>query len=99
MPDIIEAFVKVINKQPGVVMTAGMFIRIAFAVVRLSLETPFLPGAENIIGLLIIGFALWEAWKFNMHRPLPITGPYQMSAGTSQAAAARLAAANGSNGG
>jgi len=98
MPDIIEAVVDVINKQPGVVMTVGMFVRLAIAVVWLSLETPFLPGAANIIGLLIIGFALWEAWKFNVHRPLPITGPYQMSAGTSQAAAARLAAANEPNG-
>ena len=31
---------------------------------------PFLAGAENIIGLLIIAFALWEAWKFNARRGL-----------------------------
>jgi hypothetical protein len=35
---------------------------------------------SNVIGLLIIGFALWEAWKLNAHRPLPISGPYQISA-------------------
>jgi hypothetical protein len=43
-----------------------------------SLATPFLAGAENLIGLLIIGFALWEAWKLNARRPLPISGPYQL---------------------
>ena len=31
----------------------------------LALALPFLQGIQNIIGLLIIGFALWEAWRFN----------------------------------
>jgi hypothetical protein len=43
-----------------------------------SLAVPFLDG--NVIGLLIIGFALWEAWKFNAPRRLAITGPYQVGA-------------------
>jgi hypothetical protein len=43
-----------------------------------SLAAPFLAGMQNLIGLLIISFALWEAWKFNKHRPIPITGPYQI---------------------
>ncbi|MBX9787767.1 MAG: hypothetical protein K2Y37_02535 [Pirellulales bacterium] len=44
-----------------------------------AMAAPFLMGASNIIGLLIIGFALWEAWKFNARRKLPITGPYQVA--------------------
>ncbi len=40
----------------------------------LSLAAPFLGGVQNVIGLLIIGFALWEAWKINRRKPLPITG-------------------------
>lgn len=47
----------------------------------LAMTYPFLDAAGNLIGLLIIGFALWEAWKFNAHRPLPISGPYQLGAG------------------
>jgi hypothetical protein len=43
-----------------------------------SLALPFLAGTSNLIGLLIIGFALWEAWKFNAYRPLPISGPFEM---------------------
>ncbi len=46
----------------------------------LSLALPFLMGFDNLIGLLIIGFALWEAWKFNARREPPITGPYEMGA-------------------
>jgi len=42
------------------------------------LAAPFLAGAQNLIGLLIIGFALWEAWKFNARRQVPISGPYQI---------------------
>lgn len=49
-----------------------------------SLALPFLQGIENIIGLLIIGFALWEAWKLNALRKLQISGPYKI--GTAPAA-------------
>jgi hypothetical protein len=43
-----------------------------------SLQIPFMGGSESIIGLLIIGFALWEAWKFNARKEIPLTGPYQL---------------------
>jgi hypothetical protein len=51
----------------------------------MSLAAPFFGGAQNAIGLLIIGFALWEAWKLNRRVRLPITGPYQL--GTAAAGA------------
>jgi len=57
------------------IVALAMLVGLVFAV---SLAAPFLGGASNVIGLLIIGFALWEAWKFNARRQLPITGPYQM---------------------
>jgi hypothetical protein len=59
----------------------GVFFGVVFAT---SLAAPFLAGAQNAIGLLIIGFALWEAWKLNRRRRLAITGPYQL--GTSPTA-------------
>jgi hypothetical protein len=43
---------------------------------------PFLAGLENIIGLLIIGFALFEAWKMNQRTHLEITGPYRIGGAT-----------------
>lgn len=57
----------------------AVLVAIVFAV---SLAAPFLAGAQNLIGLLIIGFALWEAWKFNARQELPISGPYQIGPGT-----------------
>jgi hypothetical protein len=68
------------RRQLGVV---GMIIALAVGIVfvfAFSLALPVLGGAENIIGLLIIGFALWEAWKFNARQQLPISGPYQVGA-------------------
>ena len=41
---------------------------------------PFLAGIENIIGILIIGFALYEAWKLNRRVELTVTGPHRVAA-------------------
>jgi hypothetical protein len=38
---------------------------------------PILSG--NIIGILIIGFALWEAWKINKPRNIEFTGPFTVA--------------------
>lgn len=47
------------------------------------LALPFLAGFENLIGLAIIAFGLYEAWKINRRTVLTISGPFQM--GTSPA--------------
>lgn len=49
-------------------------------VLAFSYAAPFLSGFENAIGILIIGFALFEAWKINV--PVKINGPYRTGAGT-----------------
>jgi len=48
--------------------------------VPLAYAAPFLLGLENIIGLFIIGFALYEAWKINRHVVLEAQGPYRLGA-------------------
>jgi hypothetical protein len=48
-------------------------------VAGLAFAAPFLAGAENVIGILIIGFALWEAWKLNRQAQLAFTGPFQVN--------------------
>ena len=48
------------------------------------LALPFLGGVENIIGIAIIAFGLWEAWKINK-RPA-ITGPHTVASSNAQAA-------------
>ncbi|HYJ78076.1 MAG TPA: hypothetical protein VEW03_00540 [Longimicrobiaceae bacterium] len=37
-------------------------------------------GGLGIIGLLILGFAVFEAWRLNSPQPMTITGPYQVGA-------------------
>jgi hypothetical protein len=54
-------------------------ILIAYALVfALALVAPFLSGFSNILGLLIIGFGLFEAWKMNKKVLLDIQGPYEL---------------------
>jgi hypothetical protein len=55
----------------GVVLALGLLLALAMA-------APFLGGFQNIIGILIIGFALWEAWKMNRRVPLEIEGPFRV---------------------
>jgi hypothetical protein len=55
------------------------------ALLALLYATPFLAGLENAIGILIIGFALYEAWKLNKKVELRITGPYQVASGAAPA--------------
>jgi len=40
---------------------------------------PFLAGLQNLLGLLIIGIALYEAWKLNVRAELSVSGPHRVS--------------------
>lgn len=52
-------------------------IAIAFTLVfAIAFVAPFLGGLENIIGILIIGFGVYQAWKMNGRLKLEITGPH-----------------------
>lgn len=58
--------------------TMGQMV-LAFAVLfALAAAAPFLAGMSNIVGLLIIGFALYQAWKMNKKVTIALTGPYQV---------------------
>jgi hypothetical protein len=58
--------------------SAGGLVVALLLVFGIALASPFLGGFSNIMGILIIGIALYEAWKLN--RRVLVTGPYQMSA-------------------
>jgi hypothetical protein len=63
-----------VAKKPAPV--SGGAVAFAFLVVfGIALAMPFLAGAGNFMGWIIIGIALYEAWKLN--RRLPITGPFR----------------------
>ncbi|AGA30253.1 hypothetical protein Sinac_6151 [Singulisphaera acidiphila DSM 18658] len=46
------------------------------SLIIISLSLPIVVGLSSPIGLLIVGFALWEAWKLNRHVPLVFNGPF-----------------------
>ncbi|MSR65111.1 MAG: DUF4339 domain-containing protein [Verrucomicrobiae bacterium] len=56
----------------GFLIAWVVLLAIAFA-------APFLAGISNIIGLVIIGIGLYEAWKINKRAALDIKGPYQVA--------------------
>lgn len=60
----------------------GTFALALGAFALFILASPFLAGIQNAIGILIIGIALYEAWKVNRRVPLAIEGPFQVGSGT-----------------
>jgi hypothetical protein len=64
--------------EPEVAVTAGEVAFALAALVAIVLASPFLAGIQNVIGILIIGFALYEAWRVNAYTPLRIEGPFQI---------------------
>jgi hypothetical protein len=59
----------------------GMMLLATALITALAMVAPFLAGFDNIIGLLIIGFGLWEAWRLNKRSRLEVLGPYAISPG------------------
>jgi len=49
------------------------------AIFAIAAAASFLAGASNIIGLAIIAFGLWEAWKVNRRMDVEITGPFSVT--------------------
>jgi hypothetical protein len=47
-------------------------------VVVIAFAAPFLAGFENIIGIVIIGIGLYEAWKINRKPDRTVTGPFRI---------------------
>lgn len=67
--------------EPSASDTGGLVGLVMLAGFMLAL--PFLGGFENILGIAIIAFGLWEAWKINK-RPA-ITGPHTVARSDAQA--------------
>jgi hypothetical protein len=59
------------RSKPG----AGDVILATALLLGLAFVSPFLAGAGNFMGLIIIGIALYEAWKTN--RRVPLSGPFR----------------------
>ena len=94
VPDIVAEFRKMGEAKPTPVASAGPvaevpkpsglgpgLLGLAVAIVvlfALAFAAPFLGGFENIMGIVIIGIGVYEAWKLNKRQVLEITGPHQV---------------------
>ena len=75
VPDIAQALTAT-TEEGGVVsvlLLAGLLFGLAMA-------SPFLEGASNALGLLIIGFGLLQAWKINKRTVIEFAGPFSVAA-------------------
>jgi hypothetical protein len=61
-----------------------LFIALPIAFI-FSLAVPFMSGLSNIIGLLIIGFGVWQAWIMNKRVPIEVSGPFNTGSAPPQA--------------
>jgi len=63
----------------------GLLLVSAF-IVALAYAAPFLGGVENVMGIAIIGFGLWEAWRLNRRQTHEISGPFRVGETTPEPA-------------
>lgn len=54
-------------------------LELALAIILSAYGIPFMQGAGNILGLFIIGFGVWRAWRMNQAIQLEITGPHSIA--------------------
>jgi hypothetical protein len=64
--------------EPTTATVSGMMVAGLFILV-IACMAPFLGGFQNIIGIVIIGIGLYEAWKLNRRSALAISGPHVLS--------------------
>jgi hypothetical protein len=69
-------------EPPAQASTGGTVAALAvfsFAVLAIAFVSPFMAGFENIMGIFILGFALYEAWKLNRRTPMNVAGPFPVA--------------------
>jgi hypothetical protein len=59
-------------------LTAGGCVLAVIVLLGLALASPVLMAKESVISVVILGFALWEAWKFNRGITENLKGPYRI---------------------
>ncbi|MFN7921602.1 MAG: hypothetical protein U0Q16_15990 [Bryobacteraceae bacterium] len=68
------------ESEPQGPVTFGQFLVALVMLFFLTLAIPFMGGFSNILGLLIIAFGLFEAWRINRKPPPEVTGPFSLNA-------------------
>ena len=68
------------NVEAPVTRPGGDELTAWIAAVPIAYMLPFLMGFENAIGILIIGFALWQAFRMNARAKIDLQGPFRLEA-------------------
>lgn len=55
------------------------YIIVGIVLVIVAFALPFLAGSQNILGLIIIGIGLYEAWALNRRVVLDVKGPFPVA--------------------
>ncbi|HEY4184521.1 MAG TPA: hypothetical protein VGP07_05595 [Polyangia bacterium] len=63
------------EKAPEEKSGAGSMLLAVGLILGLAFAAPFMGGASNIMGIIILGIGLYEAWKIN--RRIPLSGPFR----------------------
>lgn len=66
------------GSEPSAAFMLGAGLVVLIALFAMAAAAPILAGLDNIIGLLIIAFALYQAWGMNKRVELTLTGPYRV---------------------
>jgi hypothetical protein len=62
--------------------SAGALLMGVAVILAVTLAAPFLAAMDAPIGLLIVIFGLWEAWRLTKGVPASLDGPYQTAVAT-----------------
>lgn len=71
-------------------VTTAMIVAYVFVLGFIAFAAPFLAlfeGAGAVMGLIIIGIGVYQAWRINAYHPLEVEGPFELDARTSSAPA------------
>jgi len=68
------------NVEAPVTRPGGDELTAWVAAIPIAYMLPFLMGFENAIGILIIGFALWQAFRMNARAKIDLQGPFRLEA-------------------
>jgi hypothetical protein len=68
------------NVEAPVTRPGGDELAAWVAAIPIAYMLPFLMGFKNAIGILIIGFALWQAFRMNARAKIDLQGPFRLEA-------------------
>lgn len=68
------------NLEAPVTIPGGDELAAWVAAIPIAYMLPFLMGFKNAIGILIIGFALWQAFRMNARAKIDLQGPFRLEA-------------------